>query len=88
VGVQPGWILLQFSVPRGAEGEVVPKPKRKAEANPPAARESVLQVLPMSLRPGDRLADSTGEWEVVGRPHITAGGKNSQFASNGWTSPA
>jgi hypothetical protein len=30
----------------------------------------------MQLTPGDRLADSTGEWEVVGRPYTTAGGKN------------
>jgi len=30
----------------------------------------------MQLQPGDRLTDSTGEWEVVGRPYTTAGGKN------------
>jgi hypothetical protein len=30
----------------------------------------------MQLKLGDRLADSTGEWEVVGRPFTTAGGKN------------
>ena len=30
----------------------------------------------MQLTPGDRLADSTGEWEVVGRPYTTNGGKN------------
>ena len=30
----------------------------------------------MQLKPGDRLADSTGEWEVVGRPYMSAGGKN------------
>ena len=27
----------------------------------------MLQVLPMSLRPGDRLADEAGEWEVPAR---------------------
>jgi hypothetical protein len=30
----------------------------------------------MQLKPGDRLTDSTGEWEVVARPFTTAGGKN------------
>src|SRR4029453_10502080 len=35
------------------------------------------RVLPMKLQIGDPLTDSTGEWEVVGRPYTTAGGKNS-----------
>ena len=30
----------------------------------------------MELQIGDRLADETGEWEVIGRPYTTAGGKN------------
>ena len=30
----------------------------------------------MDLRVGDRLVDETGEWEVIGRPYTTAGGKN------------
>jgi hypothetical protein len=30
----------------------------------------------MQLQFGDRLNDSTSEWEVVGRPYTTAGGKN------------
>jgi hypothetical protein len=30
----------------------------------------------MQLQIGDRMTDSTGEWEVVGRPFTTAGGKN------------
>jgi hypothetical protein len=30
----------------------------------------------MLLQIGDRLTDSTGEWEVVGRPYMTSGGKN------------
>ena len=34
-------------------------------------------VLLMQLQIGDRLTDSTGEWEVVGRPYTTAGGKTS-----------
>jgi hypothetical protein len=33
-------------------------------------------VLPMELQVGDRFADETGEWEVVGPPFTTAGGKN------------
>jgi len=34
------------------------------------------RVLPMELQVGDRFEDETGEWEVVGRPFTTAGGKN------------
>lgn len=33
------------------------------------------KILPMQLRIGDRLIDETGEWEVIGRPYTTAGGK-------------
>jgi hypothetical protein len=29
----------------------------------------------MELRIGDRLTDETGEYEVIGRPYTTAGGK-------------
>ena len=29
----------------------------------------------MELRVGDRLADETGEWEVIGQPYTTAGGR-------------
>jgi hypothetical protein len=36
------------------------------------------RVLPMELRVGDRLTDETGEWEVIGRPYTTAGGKNAR----------
>jgi hypothetical protein len=32
----------------------------------------------MQLKPGDRLSDETGEWEVVGQPYTTAGGKNAR----------
>ena len=51
-----------------------PKPAKKIEAKPPA-RESVFQVWPTSLRPEDRLADETGEYEVLRRPYSTGGGK-------------
>ena len=30
----------------------------------------------MQIQIGDRMTDSTGEWEVVGRPYTTAGGKS------------
>jgi len=29
----------------------------------------------MELRIGDRLADETGEWEVISRPYASAGSK-------------
>ena len=43
-------------------------PEKKSK---PAAR----RVLPMELRVGDRLTDETGEWEIIGRPYTTAGGR-------------
>jgi hypothetical protein len=33
------------------------------------------KILPMDLRVGDRLADETGEWEVIAPPYTTAGGR-------------
>ena len=48
-----------------------PRPEKKGDPTPP----SDLRVLPMELRVGDRLADETGEWEVIGRPYTTAAGK-------------
>ena len=63
-----------------------PRPKKKPERNAggqlplPTPRQpassSTSHVLPMQLKVGDRLADETGEWEVIGRPYATAGGKN------------
>ena len=44
---------------------------------PPPEPPGTTRVLPMQLQIGDRVTDSTGEWEVVGRPYTTAGGKNS-----------
>ena len=49
-----------------------PQPEKKPAVAAPATRE----VLPMQLQVGDRLNDSTGDWEVVGLPYTTAGGKN------------
>ena len=81
-------MLARHSGPAGAEGEVVAKPRpekkcRKSRAMqpqlpgmPPHPPPGTIRVLPMQLQPGDRLTDSTGEWEVVVRPYYTtAGGK-------------
>jgi len=32
------------------------------------------RVFPMQLHVGDKFSGESGEWEVVGRPYITAGG--------------
>ncbi len=62
-----------------------PRPGKKAKAKaaqpqlpgmPAPPPPGTLRVFPAQLQIGDRLADSTGEWEVVGRPYSTAGGKN------------
>ena len=69
-----------------------PKPAKKADAKAPA-QESVYQVLPMSLRPGDRLADESGEWTVLGRPYSTGGGNGpcpsaaAGAVRRGWSGP-
>ena len=46
------------------------------EKRPDRAKVTEIRVLPMELRIGDRLADEMVEWEVIGRPFTTAGGKN------------
>jgi hypothetical protein len=51
-----------------------PRPERKSEPEAPTER----RVLPMQLQIGDRLVDETGEWEVIGRPYTTAGGKTAR----------
>jgi hypothetical protein len=43
---------------------------------PPPEPSGTVRVLPMQLQIGDRMTDSTGEWQVVGRPYTTAGGKS------------
>lgn len=45
--------------------------KPRPEKNSPERR-----VLPMELQVGDRLTDETGEYEVIGRPYTTRGGKD------------
>ncbi len=62
-----------------------PRPKKQPERNAggqlplPTPRQpassSTTRVLPMQLKVGDRLTDETGEWEVIGQPYTTAGGR-------------
>ena len=47
---------------------------KKSEPATPAER----RILPMQFRTGDRITDETGEWEIIGRPYTTAGGKNAR----------
>jgi len=44
---------------------------------PPPEPPGTARVLPIQLQIDDRMTDSTGEWEVVGRPYTNTGGKNS-----------
>jgi hypothetical protein len=55
----------------GYEVMARPKPEKKSKPAVPAGRG----VLPMELQVGDRLADETGEWEVIALPYTTAGGR-------------
>jgi len=48
-----------------------PRPEKKSKPAAPAGRG----VLPMELQVGDRLADETGEWEVIAPPYSTGGGR-------------
>jgi hypothetical protein len=48
-----------------------PRADKKSKPAAPAGRG----VLPMELQVGDRLTDETVEWEVIGRPYTTAGGR-------------
>jgi hypothetical protein len=48
-----------------------PRPDKKRE--PKAAGDT--KILPMEIRVGDRLADETGELEVIAQPYTTAGGR-------------
>jgi hypothetical protein len=43
---------------------------------PPARTTGHRSYPPLQLQIGDRMTDSTGEWQVVGRPYSTAGGKS------------
>ena len=43
---------------------------------PPPLPPGTTRILPMQLQIGDRLADETGDWEMIGRPYTSNGGKN------------
>jgi hypothetical protein len=45
-------------------------------AKPRPEKPAGQRVLPMNLKLGDRLADETGEYEVIGRPYTTNAGKD------------
>ena len=53
------------------------KPDKQLDLPAPAppAPPTTIKVLPMQLRVGDRLADETGEWEVIDRPYTAVSGK-------------
>jgi hypothetical protein len=53
-----------------------PRSTKKPAPENPATAGATRRVLPMDLQVGDRLADESGEWEVVGLPYTTAAGKN------------
>ena len=55
---------------------------------PPPEPPGTARVLPMQLQIGDRITDSTGEWEVVGGPTPPQAARTLTFASSGWTNPA
>jgi len=63
--------------PRPAKKRQKAKPVQTAlRGMPPPEPPGTVRVLPMQLQVGDRMTDSTGEWQVVGRPYTTNGGKN------------
>ena len=45
---------------------------------PPPEPAGTTRVFPMQLQIGDKLSDETGQWEVVGRPRTTCGGKKTE----------
>lgn len=46
-----------------------------AKSTPEKKTPPEIRVLPMELKLGDRLADERSEWQVIGRPYTTGGGK-------------
>jgi len=46
-----------------------------AEKKPYSSKAPELRVLPMDLKVGDRLTDERAEWQVIGPPYSTGGGK-------------
>ncbi len=47
----------------------------KTRSDKKAVEPPVRRVLPMELQIGDRLSDENGDWQVIGRPYTTGGGK-------------
>jgi hypothetical protein len=45
---------------------------------PPPESPGTIRVFPMQLKVGDKLSDESGEWEVVGRPYSTGGGRKTE----------
>jgi hypothetical protein len=62
--------------PRRSARSPSPRPASVNRDAPP--EPGTTRVLPVQLQIGDRMTDSTGEWEVAGRPFTTEGGKNAQ----------
>src|SRR3989442_9311987 len=56
---------------RMAKSRPAKKPEKQLDLPAPAL-STTTRVLPMQLKPGDRMTDSTGEWEVVEQPFTTA----------------
>ena len=59
-----------------------PRPTKKAKpvqpqlpGMPPPLPPGTIRIFPMQPQIGNRMTDAT-EWEVVGRPYTTTGGKN------------
>ena len=50
-------------------------PKAQPERKPEPSKPPALRVLPMQLQIGNHLSDERSEWQVIGRPYTTAGGK-------------
>ncbi len=48
-----------------------PSPEKKKRESQPAADTKI----PTDLQIGARLADATGDWEVIAPPYCTAGGR-------------
>jgi len=49
--------------------------KPRPEKKPELAAPGTTRILPIQLQLGDRVTDATGEWEVITRPYVSAGGK-------------
>jgi hypothetical protein len=50
-----------------------PRPQKPEKKPQPPSEQ---RVLPMQLKLSDRLVDASGEYEIIGRPYVTNGGKD------------